>query len=171
MATELWTDGSCPANPGHGAWAAILVHEKSDGSRVHKGLGAGVKDTTNNAMELTAVIEGLRALKRSCEVTVYTDSQYVMHGFTKGWIERWKRNGWRNASRKPVANPELWIQLDTEVKRHRVHWKHVRGHRGIPLNERADKLAASLVPMSSRQEKLLADLDHEFDRAWTASAP
>lgn len=193
-AVDLWTDGSCPANPGHGAWACILVHGDT-----HKPLGAGVKDTTNNRMELTAVIEGLRALKRPCEVTVHTDSQYVMHGFSKGWVEGWKRRGWRTAARTPVVNRDLWEALDALILasdacircggtygypghgpglcierghgKHRVRWEHVKGHRGVPLNERADRLAAALVPMTTRQEKLLADLNREFDRAWAAATP
>lgn len=162
---EIWSDGSCPQNPGDGAWAAILVHEGADGTTVHKPIGGGVKATTNNRCELLAVIHALRALKRPCEVVVHTDSKYVMDGFTK-WLPGWKRRGWRTAARSPVVNQDLWEMLDAEAARHRVSWEWHKGHRGVPLNERADKLAAALVPADDRTVRRAADLDRDFDLRW-----
>jgi ribonuclease HI len=132
---EIWTDGACKGNPGPGGWGAWLRsgdHQKE--------LFGGDLQTTNNRMELTAVIEALAALKRSCEVTVHTDSQYVKNGITE-WLPQWERRGWRTADRKPVKNAELWQRLDTEVKRHTVQWRWVKGHAGDPGNEKADQLA------------------------------
>ena len=132
---EIWTDGACKGNPGPGGWGALLktgAHEKE--------LFGGEAQTTNNRMELTAVIEALRALTRACEVTVYTDSQYVMNGISE-WMPNWKRRGWLTADRKPVKNVELWRSLDEQVQRHQVQWRWVRGHTGDAGNERADELA------------------------------
>lgn len=132
---EIWTDGACKGNPGPGGWGALLVA----GGR-EKELWGGEAGTTNNRMELTAVIEALRALKRPCSVVLHVDSTYVMQGMST-WIVSWKRNGWRTASKQPVKNAELWRALDEEVSRHEVRWVWVKGHAGDPGNERADQLA------------------------------
>jgi ribonuclease HI len=131
----VYTDGACKGNPGRGGWGAWLrwgTHERE--------LFGGEALTTNNRMELTAVIEALSALKRSCEVTIHTDSEYVRKGITE-WIHNWKRRGWMTADRKPVKNAELWQKLDALAQSHRVHWRWVKGHSGDPGNERADALA------------------------------
>ena len=132
---ELYTDGACSGNPGPGGWGAILRHKTTE-----KELCGGEPDTTNNRMEMTAVIEGLKALKRACKVAVYTDSQYVQKGITE-WIWGWKKRGWKTADNKPVKNAELWQLLDKEASRHKVTWHWVKGHAGHPENERADALA------------------------------
>lgn len=132
---ELFTDGACKGNPGAGGWGALLRY-----GEVEKELFGGERQTTNNRMELMAVIRGLDALKRASEVCVTTDSQYVKNGITQ-WIHNWKRNGWKTAARKPVKNVDLWQQLDEAVARHRVEWEWVKGHAGHPENERADELA------------------------------
>jgi ribonuclease HI len=131
----VYTDGACKGNPGRGGWGAWLrwgTHERE--------LYGGEALTTNNRMELTAVIEALSALKRPCEVTIHTDSEYVRKGITE-WIHNWKRRGWMTADRKPVKNAELWQKLDAQAQAHRVHWRWVKGHSGDPGNERADALA------------------------------
>lgn len=132
---DIWTDGACKGNPGPGGWGAWLrsgQHEKE--------LFGGEAHTTNNRMELTAVIEALAALKRPSQVTVHTDSQYVKNGITE-WLAQWERRGWKTADRKPVKNADLWQRLDQEVKRHEVQWRWVKGHAGDPGNEHADVLA------------------------------
>ncbi|MCB1772087.1 MAG: ribonuclease HI [Gammaproteobacteria bacterium] len=132
---QLFTDGACRGNPGPGGWGVVMRYGERE-----KELFGGEPDTTNNRMELTAVIEGLAALKRPCAVAVTTDSQYVKNGITQ-WIHNWKRNGWKTAARKPVKNDDLWRQLDEAVARHRVSWHWVKGHAGHRENERADALA------------------------------
>jgi ribonuclease HI len=137
---EMWTDGACKGNPGPGGWGAWMrtgEHERE--------LCGGEPLTTNNKMELTAVIEGLRALTRPCAVTIHVDSTYVMKG-VQSWMAGWKRNGWRTADKKPVKNLELWQALDAELARHEVRWAWVKGHSGDPGNERADALANRGVP-------------------------
>ena len=132
---EMWTDGACKGNPGPGGWGAWMRsgnHERE--------LFGGEPVTTNNRMELTAVIEGLRALNRPCRVTLHVDSTYVMKGMT-AWLAGWKRNGWRTGDKKPVKNQDLWQALDEQVARHDVTWVWVKGHAGDPGNERADQLA------------------------------
>ena len=135
---KLFTDGACRGNPGPGGWAFILQHPAS--GKAHEGSG-GEAHTTNNRMELMAAIQGLKALKRPCRVTLRTDSRYVMDGLTK-WIHGWMKNGWRTASRDPVKNADLWQELLAASKPHRVEWVWVKGHAGHPDNERADKLAS-----------------------------
>lgn len=132
----LSTDGACLGNPGPGGWAALLRFEEKE-----KMISGGEPDTTNNRMELLAVISGLNALKRPCEVTIVTDSQYVMKAFKEGWLDKWQENGWKTADRKPVKNQELWEELLAAVDRHTVHWKWVKGHNGHPDNERVDEEA------------------------------
>lgn len=132
---ELYTDGACSGNPGPGGWGALL---RCQG--VEKELNGGERDTTNNRMELRAVIEGLRALTRPCRIELYTDSQYVMKGVTE-WLAGWKARGWKSAAKQPVKNQDLWMELDQELPRHTINWHWVRGHSGHPENERADTLA------------------------------
>ena len=137
---ELFTDGACSGNPGPGGWGAILRLKDTTGGDKERELSGGDPATTNNRMELMAAIMGLEALKRPCNVRLFTDSTYVKDGVTK-WIHSWKRNGWRTADKKPVKNVELWQRLDTARDGHHVEWHWVRGHSGHPENERADQLA------------------------------
>ncbi|MCY7306390.1 MAG: ribonuclease HI [Rhodoferax sp.] len=134
---EIYTDGACKGNPGPGGWGALLRSPSTE-----KELFGGESGTTNNRMELTAVIEGLSALKRPCRVTVYLDSEYVRKGITE-WIVGWKARGWRTAAKQPVKNVDLWQRLDALVADagHRIEWRWVKGHSGDPGNERADQLA------------------------------
>ncbi len=132
---DIYTDGACSGNPGPGGWGALL---RFDGKE--KELFGGEPSTTNNRMELLAVIEALRALKRPVAARVHTDSQYVQKGISE-WIHSWKKRGWRTADKQPVKNVDLWQTLDAEAARHRVEWHWVRGHAGHPENERADALA------------------------------
>jgi len=142
----IHTDGACSGNPGPGGWGAVLEH----GGHV-KELKGGAQLTTNNQMELTAAIEALNALKRSCSVELYTDSQYVKNGI-QGWLHGWKKNGWKTAAKKPVKNVELWQALDEATKRHKITWHWVKGHAGHDLNERADRLAnEGMEPFKTRR--------------------
>jgi ribonuclease HI len=138
---EIFSDGACRGNPGPGGWGALL---RAKGG-AEKELWGGEADTTNNRMELTAVIRALEALKRPTRVQVYTDSQYVQKGISE-WIRSWKRRGWKTADKKPVKNVDLWQQLDELAARHAVEWHWVRGHAGHPENERADRLANKGIP-------------------------
>ena len=132
---EIYTDGACSGNPGPGGWGAIMIFGEHC-----KELYGGEAETTNNRMELTAAIEALNALKQPCKVALHTDSNYLRDGITS-WIAKWKKNGWRTASRKPVKNVELWKSLEAAHQRHEVKWHWVKGHAGHPENERADALA------------------------------
>lgn len=135
----MYTDGACRGNPGPGGWGVVMRYQGNC-----KTLQGYAADTTNNRMELSAVIEGLRTLKRSCEIELYTDSRYVMQGIND-WIANWKRNGWKTAARKPVKNYDLWQELDAETARHRIDWHWVKGHAGIEDNELADQLANAAI--------------------------
>ena len=137
---EIYSDGACRGNPGPGGWGVLL---RSRGTE--KELWGGEADTTNNRMELTAVIRALEALKRPSRVRLYTDSQYVQKGISQ-WIRQWKRRGWRTADRKPVKNIDLWQRLDELAAVHEVEWHWVRGHAGHVENERADRLANKGIP-------------------------
>ena len=140
---EIYTDGACKGNPGVGGWGALLRYRATRGATGNiseKELFGGEPHTTNNRMELMAVIEALRSLTRTCEAVVYTDSSYVQKGISE-WIHAWKRNGWRTADRKPVKNADLWVMLDDLARQHHVHWRWVKGHAGHVENERADQLA------------------------------
>ena len=135
----IYSDGACRGNPGPGGWGVVLQYR--DEKKFLKGFTA---ETTNNRMELTAAIEGLRALKRPCEVELNTDSKYVMQGISE-WMQGWKRNGWKTAAKKPVKNLDLWQQLDHEASRHKVDWRWVKAHAGIDGNELADQLANEAI--------------------------
>lgn len=132
---SLYTDGACKGNPGKGGWGVLMRYGSHE-----KELFGGEAHTTNNRMELTAIIQGLAALKRPCAVVIYTDSQYVKNGMEK-WIHGWKKNGWKTASKQPVKNEDLWQQLDRLAAQHQIQWQWVRGHAGHTENERADALA------------------------------
>jgi ribonuclease HI len=134
-AVEIWTDGACKGNPGPGGWGVLLKM-----GAIEKTLHGGEPLTTNNRMEMLAVIEALGALKRPCKVLLHVDSKYVMKGMTE-WIHSWKQRGWRTADKKPVKNADLWQRMDEEVAKHTITWKWVKGHAGDPGNERADLLA------------------------------
>lgn len=137
----LYTDGACLGNPGPGGWAAILRYGSHE-----KELTGGADDTTNNQMELMAVISGLEALKRPSQIHIVTDSRYVMDGIQK-WMANWKRNGWRTAAKKPVKNVEYWQRLDAALTGHQPSWEWVKGHAGHPENERCDQLASAEAAM------------------------
>ncbi|HAD48513.1 MAG: ribonuclease HI [Idiomarina sp.] len=145
-AVHLYTDGSCLGNPGPGGYGVVLEYNKH-----RKELSQGFKCTTNNRMEMLACIEGLKALKRDCEVVITTDSQYVKQGIEQ-WMHGWKRNGWKTSAKKPVKNQDLWVKLDNELQRHKVRWDWVKGHSGHPQNERCDELAREAASGSSLQE-------------------
>ena len=132
---EIFTDGACKGNPGPGGWGAILRYDETE-----KEIYGASKNTTNNIMEMTAVIESLRNLKKPCELIITTDSKYVKNGITN-WIHNWKKNGWKTSAKKEVKNKELWIELDSLIKIHSICWAWVKGHSGHPENERADLLA------------------------------
>ena len=140
----IYTDGACKGNPGPGGWGAWLSSGGHD-----KELFGGERETTNNRMELTAPIEALASLKRSCDVVIYLDSEYVRKGITE-WIVNWQRRGWKTADGKPVKNADLWQRLDALRKLHKVDWRWVKGHAGDPGNERADMLANKGVASISK---------------------
>ena len=133
---DIYTDGSCRKNPGPGGWGAILVYGKTE-----KEISGGEAETTNNRMEITAVISALEALKEPCEVTVTSDSKYVCDAVTLGWAESWREKGWKKADKKPALNPELWEKLLDLLKVHKVEFVWVKGHDGHPYNERCDTMA------------------------------
>jgi ribonuclease HI len=135
----IYTDGACRGNPGPGGWGVVLRYQGN--LKTLKGFDS---ETTNNRMELTAVIEGLRTLTRSCDIELHTDSKYVMQGVNE-WLNNWKRNGWKTAAKKPVKNIDLWQQLDDEVSRHEIDWNWVKGHSGVEDNEFADQLANAAI--------------------------
>ena len=135
MNVAIYTDGSCLGNPGPGGWGAILVY-----GEVEKEMSGGEDNSTNNRMELMAAIMALEALKRPVHVTLTSDSSYLKDGITK-WIHGWKKNGWKTANKKPVANQDLWQRLDAAITPHQINWQWVKGHAGHPMNERCDDLA------------------------------
>ena len=143
---HIFTDGACKGNPGPGGWGAIMKY----GDHV-KELNGYSSKTTNNIMEITAVIEALKSLTRPCAIILTTDSNYVKNGITQ-WIHNWKKKGWKTANKKPVKNKECWLQLDVEVQRHQIEWKWVKGHSGHPENERADELANEAVEDNENRE-------------------
>ncbi|MBA4543224.1 MULTISPECIES: ribonuclease HI [Thermoactinomyces] len=137
----VYTDGACSYNPGPGGWAAILLH----GSR-RKEISGGERETTNNRMELTAVIRALEALKKPCRVKVHSDSAYIVNCFKQKWHVKWQKNGWVTASKKPVENKDLWQRLLELMKQHEVEFIKVKGHSDVELNNRCDELARAAVP-------------------------
>jgi ribonuclease HI len=146
-----YTDGACSGNPGPGGWGALLIARDGDAVLKERELNGGEALTTNNRMELLAAISALEALDRPTTITVVTDSAYVKNGIA-GWIEGWKRNGWRTADKKPVKNEDLWRRLDEARARHKVQWEWIKGHAGHPENERADELArAGMKPFKPKK--------------------
>lgn len=148
----IFTDGSCLGNPGRGGWGAILRYENTE-----RELSGGYSLTTNNRMEIMAAIAALETLKESCEVVLYTDSQYLRHAVEKKWLDGWLKNGWKTAAKKPVKNRDLWERLQRQLTRHTITLKWVRGHNGHAENERCDTLARG---QSSRND-LPADTGYE----------
>ena len=140
MKVTIYTDGACSGNPGIGGWGAVMITSNNETILLHGGLS----DTTNNQMELIAVIKALEYLKESTEILILTDSKYVMNGM-ESWIKNWKQNGWKNASKKPVKNRDLWEKLDAETAKHQIEWKWVKGHSGDKNNEKADFLARRFI--------------------------
>lgn len=136
----IYTDGACSGNPGPGGWAAVLIYNGNE-----KEISGGLNETTNNIMEITAVIEGLKALNEPCEVDLYSDSAYVVNTFLQGWIYNWIKNGWKNASKEPVKNKELWQELYNLTKVHNVTFNKVKGHADNKYNNKCDELARSAI--------------------------
>jgi ribonuclease HI len=136
----IYTDGACSGNPGPGGWGAVLIYGEHE-----KEIYGGNPSTTNNQMELSAVIEALKTLKKSCTIELYTDSKYVKDGVQE-WMPNWKKRGWKTASKKPVKNKEYWVELDELLQNHTVNWHWVKGHSGDLYNEKADELARKGVP-------------------------
>ncbi len=136
----IYTDGACSGNPGPGGWGAILMYKN-----VKKEISGGNKNTTNNIMELTAALEGLRMLKFDCEVELYSDSAYLVNGFLKGWIYNWQKNNWQTASKEPVKNKEIWQELYTLTRKHKVDFIKVKGHSDNEFNNRCDELARNAI--------------------------
>lgn len=135
---NIYTDGACKNNPGPGGYGIILEYND-----IKKEISGGSRDTTNNIMELTAVIEALKALNQPCEVNLYSDSQYVCNAINKNWLNNWEKSNWKKADKKPVANRELWQQLSALLEMHKVNFIWIKGHAGHPENERCDKLATA----------------------------
>lgn len=133
---DVYTDGACSGNPGPGGWAAVIVF-----GQIEKEISGGEELTTNNRMELIAAIEALNQLKKPCRVRLHSDSAYLVNAFTHGWIDSWKRNGWKNSTRQTVSNIDLWQQLDALSDKHEIEWIKVKGHSGHKYNERCDVLA------------------------------
>ena len=144
---EIYTDGSCKKNPGPGGWGAVLVYQ---GKELE--LSGGQADTTNNRMELTAVIEALKRLREPCQVTLTTDSKYVSDGISKGWAASWRARGWKKADKSPALNPDLWGTLLDLCEKHSVDFIWVKGHAGHPYNERCDALAQEEAQKIAEQE-------------------
>ncbi len=148
----VYTDGACTGNPGPGGYGVVLIYGKH-----RRELNVGYRLTTNNRMELLAAIKGLEALKQSCKVTLYSDSQYVVEGIEKGWAKRWRKNGWMRNKRERAINPDLWDRLLDLCDTHEIEFRWVRGHSGDPENERCDQLAVQ----ASHETELLTDDEYE----------
>lgn len=143
---SIFTDGACSGNPGPGGWGAILRYKNHE-----KEISGCEKETTNNRMELLAVINALESLKTKCIVDIFTDSQYIANAFNKGWLEKWQQNGWKTAAKKPVKNKELWLRLVKMAQKHDLNWNWVKGHAGHPENERCDQLAVAARDTAARK--------------------
>ena len=141
----IWTDGACRGNPGPGGWAAVLIKDHHE-----KELTGAEPETTNNRMELTAAIQGLKALTRRCHVRLFTDSEYLKRGITE-WLENWKRRGWKTSDRKPVKNLDLWQEIEALTAKHDIEWHWVRAHSGVAENERVDRLANEAIDEMRRR--------------------
>ena len=151
----IYTDGACSGNPGPGGWGTILMYKD-----IKKEISGGLPETTNNIMEITAVIEGLKLLKHPCKVNLYSDSAYVVNAFTQGWIYNWMKNGWKTSSKEPVKNKELWQELYNLTKIHEVTFIKVKGHSDNEYNNRCDELARSAIKRQRGRRKL------SFLRQW-----
>lgn len=154
---RLYTDGACRGNPGSGGYGSILEYTDEAGRLHCKELSGGYRSTTNNRMELLAVIRGLEELKESCEVSVFSDSKYIVDAFAQGWVDSWQRNGWKRGKKEEVKNQDLWKALLRLMQKHRVEYQWVRGHNGHPQNERCDVLAT----MAADGLELLEDQAYE----------
>ena len=139
MDIKIYTDGACSGNPGIGGWGVVIVNNSKS---IY--LNGGLMNTTNNQMELKASIEALKYFKESQSLTIFTDSEYLKNGI-KYWINNWKNNGWKTAAKKPVKNKDLWIELDSSIKKHNISWKWIKGHSGNKFNEKADMLAKKYI--------------------------
>ncbi len=138
---NIYTDGACSGNPGPGGWAAIIIFVKSSGEILEKELSGGEVMTTNNRMELTGVISSLEALREPCDVTLYSDSKYVIDAINLGWAKKWRNNNWKKADKSPALNSDLWEKLLVLIEKHKIEFVWVRGHDGNAYNERCDKIA------------------------------
>ena len=138
----IYTDGACSGNPGPGGWGAILMYKDTK-----KEISGGKKDTTNNVMELTAALEALKLLKFPCEVELYSDSAYLVNGFNQGWIYGWQKNSWKNSSKEPVKNKEIWEDIYKMTQKHKVKFIKVKGHSDNELNNRCDEMARNAIKM------------------------
>ncbi|ABY92902.1 MAG: Ribonuclease H [Caldanaerobacter subterraneus] len=143
---EIYTDGACSGNPGPGGWAAVLLYKGTK-----KEISGFEENTTNNRMELKAVIEGLKALKRPCKVNLYSDSSYVINAFKEGWLEKWQKNNWLKSDKTPVENQDLWKELLEISKNHQVNWIKVKGHADNEYNNLCDRLATEQIKRNTRQ--------------------
>lgn len=143
---EIYTDGACSGNPGPGGWGCVLIYGDQE-----KELSGFVPDTTNNRMELLAAIQGLSALKMPCDVSLFSDSSYLINAFVKGWIEKWQINGWKTASKQPVENQDLWQELLRLTKLHTIRWNKVKGHADNPYNNRCDALATGQIKAQNKK--------------------
>ena len=141
----LFTDGACSGNPGPGGWAAVLVYADGAGGTVEKEMSGAEAETTNNRMELTAAAEALEALREPCRVRLHSDSAYLVNAFNDRWLDGWRRRGWRKADKSPVLNRDLWERLLAQNARHHIAWIKVKGHAGVPMNERVDGLAVGAM--------------------------
>lgn len=145
---DIYTDGACSGNPGVGGWGCVLIY-----NGVKRELSGYNSDTTNNIMELTAAVEGLKSLKEGCEVNLYSDSAYLINAFEKDWVSNWQKNGWKSSTKEPVKNKELWESLITLSQIHKINWIKVKGHSDNELNNRCDQMARDAIKSYSKLTK------------------